>query len=254
MGNNILDTPRSQRYDSKSEYPLEYEERNFDYEGDEFTDFMEFRLIYEGQLKGSGNKNPRVSEKHAIRKQIHKQLAELWKTHPTLISMSSHIRLPKDAPLRSVPINDAIGRGAQGDHGSTYVETMARQFDRCGFHFVPLVSKGLDFVCSLNILFLRRENPGDLLAQGGDIDNRIKTLFDALRIPSNCNEVVGTPEPDENPFYCLLEDDCLVTELSVTTDRLLTPLKEGQHKNEVVLIIQVKAKAVKVTFENLSLL
>lgn len=217
---------------------------------------MEFRLIYEGQLKGSGNKNPRVSEKHAIRKQIHKQLAELWATHPTLRTMSSYVRPPKNALPREggILIDDVIGRGGQGDHGLTYVETMASEFNRCGYRFVPLVSKRLDFICSLNILFLRRENPGDLLAQGGDIDNRIKTLFDALRIPNNSSEVIGTPEADENPFFCLLEDDCLVTELSVTTDRLLTPLKENQHKNEVVLIIQVKIKAVKVSIGNLSLL
>lgn len=217
---------------------------------------MEFRLIYEGILMGSGNK-PHVANKHYIRKQIHKQLAELWKTHPTLNAMNTYVYPPKPpegAPRGSVILDDAIARGGKGEYGLTYVETMANRFDRCGFRFVPLVSANLDFVCSLNVLFLRRENPGDLLKQGGDIDNRIKTLFDALRIPKDGNELVGQPEPDENPFFCLLEDDSLVTEINVTTDRLLTPLKDGQHKNEVVLIIQVKMKAIKLSLANLSLI
>lgn len=205
---------------------------------------------------GSGNK-PHVANKHAIRKQMHKQLAELWKNHPTLIQMNSFVQpfpRPPGAAPGKVKFNDSMSRGGRGEPGYTYVQTMANRFDRCGFRFVPLVSKELDLVCSLNVLFLRRENPGDLLTQGGDIDNRIKTLFDALRIPKDGNELVGQPEADENPFFCLLEDDCLVTEINVTTDRLLTPLKENQHKNEVVLVIQAKIKTVKLSLENLTLL
>jgi hypothetical protein len=34
----------------------------------------------------------------------------------------------------------------------------------------------------LNILFLRADIPGKVV-QSGDIDNRLKTLFDALRMP-----------------------------------------------------------------------
>jgi hypothetical protein len=218
---------------------------------------MEFRLIYEGPLKGSGNNKPHVANKHAIRKQIHKQLVELWKTHPTLKEMNSYVRSPDppaDAPPKVVKFSAVVRQGALGNLGMTYVQTMANQFERSGFHFVPLVCKRLGSVCSLKILFLRRENPGDLLTQSGDIDNRIKTLFDALRIPKNGSELVGQPEQDENPFFCLLEDDCLVTELSVTTDRLLTSLKEDKHKNEVVLIIQVKIKVVELSSDNLAFL
>jgi len=204
---------------------------------------------------GSGNK-PHVANKHDIRKQIHKQLAELWNTHPTLKNMNSYVRpvkIPGSVP-GSVNVNIVIARGEEGDEGKTFVETMAAQFNRCGYGFVPLVSEKLNFVCSLDILFLRRENPGELIKQGGDIDNRIKTLFDALRIPKDCNEIVGLPDPDETPFFCLMEDDSLVTELNVTTDRLFTPLKTARHKHEVMLIIKVKIKATQVSFGNLSLL
>lgn len=95
-------------------------------------------------------------------------------------------------------------------------------------------------VCSLDILFLRRDEPGSLIESGGDIDNRIKVLFDALRMPTD-NEIRGfTPEQDEVPFLCLLEDDVLIAEFKVTTDRLLTPTGSGHPNSDVQLVIHVK--------------
>jgi hypothetical protein len=44
----------------------------------------------------------------------------------------------------------------------------------------------------------------------------------------------------------LLEDDALITEFSVTTDRLL----QGGDSSEVVLIIEVETKAIKRTWKN----
>jgi hypothetical protein len=70
----------------------------------------------------------------------------------------------------------------------------------------------------------------------------MKTPFDALRVPTIAelppNE---TPGADEEPFYCLLQDDALVTALSVRTDQLLEP---GQA-NDVQLIIHVNMKPTK---------
>jgi hypothetical protein len=58
-----------------------------------------------------------------------------------------------------------------------------------------------------------------------------------LRAPQTADEVPKgtTPDASENPFYCLLESDTLITELSVTTDRLLKPVSESH----VLLIIKV---------------
>jgi hypothetical protein len=49
----------------------------------------------------------------------------------------------------------------------------------------------------------------------------------------------ATPEPGEDPFFCLIEDDSLITEVKVTTDRLLTPLKDNESEHDVHLIIHV---------------
>jgi hypothetical protein len=61
-----------------------------------------------------------------------------------------------------------------------------------------------------------------------DVDNRLTTIFDALRMPKGPQELgAGTqqgkvsPASNENPFFVLLEDDRLITHVSVTTDMLL---------------------------------
>ena len=109
---------------------------------------------------------------------------------------------------------------------------MARQiFTFRGYH-----------VCALNILFLRRDQPGNLVTHGGDIDNRMKVLLDALRMPQECQEVVGdSPTSDEDPFLCLLRDDSLITKLTIETDHLLTRPATGGNIHNVHLIIAVTA-------------
>jgi hypothetical protein len=46
---------------------------------------------------------------------------------------------------------------------------------------------------------------------------------------------------DESPFFCLLEDDSLITSLSVTADRLLMPQTGSGHCiHDVFLVIRVR--------------
>jgi hypothetical protein len=75
----------------------------------------------------------------------------------------------------------------------------------------------------------------------GDIDNRIKGMLDALRMPSKSE--IGSanlsPQQGEAPFFTLLEDDALVTSPSVETDYLLEP----GRKDDVLLLLDVKVEA-----------
>ncbi|HEY6189592.1 MAG TPA: hypothetical protein VIW80_18205 [Pyrinomonadaceae bacterium] len=231
-------------------YPLKYTWRNdVLYDFDEgMVELMEFRLVYEGPLPSGGNSSRHVKYKHLIRKQLHPQLSRLWHEHPAL---AHKWKVMPDGPVYDILRQARLVKNVPGINE---VEMLARQFDRCGFRFVPLVNKRFDLVCSLNILFLRRGNPGDLIAVGGDIDNRIKTLFDALRIPKDGSEISEQPGADENPFFCLLEDDSLITEFNVTTDRLLRPARTDEGEAEVVLIIQVTVKATEINLENLQLM
>ena len=112
------------------------------------------------------------------------------------------------------------------------------------FRFVPLVSPSLNLICELHIFMLRPESPGALITQGGDIDNRLKTLFDALRMPKKESELPkdAVVAPDEDPFFCLLEDDNLITGVSVKTDRLLF---SSENDSQVHLDILVETRPTK---------
>ena len=94
---------------------------------------------------------------------------------------------------------------------------------------------------------MRKEEPGSLILQGGDLDNRIKTLFDGLKVPSEDDMKAGSPDDPSKPFFCLLEQDALIDRFSVTPDRLLT---DGSV-HDVHLVIGVTVRVVRVTMENI---
>lgn len=198
---------------------------------------MEFRLTYEGPLQASTGNQPRSRNKHQLRRVFHPQLKRLWEEHPVL----------KNRPAEN------------GTHDSL-AESLAKNFSRCGYNFVPLVNKGLWLTCGLDILFLRPESPGQVL-KSGDIDNRLKTLFDALRMPHSRGELGGyeAPNDDEQPFYCLLEDDSLVSKVTVDTDTLLEDVKDERGKNlgfkdaAARLVITVTVKTYFPTRHNIGL-
>jgi hypothetical protein len=110
-----------------------------------------------------------------------------------------------------------------------------------GFEFAPLVCEKVSLVAELQIQMLWPQSPGAIVSSGGDIDNRLKTLFDSLKMPSEATALpTGTvPQPGERPFYCLLEDDMLITRVDVETDRLLEP---NLHPSEVALFIRVRTR------------
>ena len=83
------------------------------------------------------------------------------------------------------------------------------------------------------------------MVQPGDLDGRLKTLSDALKMPGpNKNELGGhIPEDGEDPFYCLLEDDNLISKATIENDVLLEPEKDGDPQNYARVIITVEVKA-----------
>lgn len=188
---------------------------------------MEFHLVYSGDLlKSAGNDSRRTWEKHALRRHFHEQMKRLWETHAAL----------KTYAARTVSIDD---NGQRLNPERPFLENIAHAFSRAGIGFIPLATAANGLVCQLDILLLRPEGPGQIIGSAGDIDNRIKTLVDALRIPSDMGEMKKKlgDEPDPNPMYCLMQDDKLITRLTVTTDRLLFP--EGDSKHEAMLLIKV---------------
>ncbi|ART55471.1 hypothetical protein CBP35_11560 [Acidovorax carolinensis] len=101
------------------------------------------------------------------------------------------------------------------------------------------------------MLLFRQQPRGTLITDGGDIDNRLKTLLDGLRVPRGAMEGRAElpQEPDPLPFFCLLEDDSLVTKVSVESEQLLRPAKP----DEVVAIISVHVKKTVLSHDNMTL-
>lgn len=188
---------------------------------------MEFRLVYEGPLPAAGRSGGagRNPDKHRIRRYLHPQLKQLWKVQRPLSEIAA---LNHEYPLPDGTITKGNG-----------IEALSAHYSKFGFRFVPAINKRYGWVCDLDILFLRREEAGAVI-NGGDIDNRLKVLFDALRVPENWEEIKDEkPGLDEDPFFCLMESDSLITSLTVSTDRLLRPLQTGQSENDVVLVMRV---------------
>jgi hypothetical protein len=96
---------------------------------------------------------------------------------------------------------------------------------------------------------LRPEPSGQIIKTGGDIDNRLKTLFDGLRRPIDKNEVPSgdMPQSNEAPFHCLPSDDALITKITVATDQLL----DANSHDEVVLVIHVRIKSRETTWDSM---
>lgn len=187
---------------------------------------MEFRLTYEGELKHNSDRLP--DHKHDIRKKFHEQLKRFWEINPYLKAYS------------------VFGsRGGSGSLGGM-LEQIAAHYTKGPYRFVPLAREDSSTMVSLDILFLRSGAPGRIV-NSADIDNRLKTLFDALRMPTGLTEWGSHgPQNGEDPFFCLMEDDKLVSNVSITTDTLLAPTpaaKNGYYDtHDCRVVISVKLR------------
>jgi hypothetical protein len=222
-------------------------------------DIMRFRLVYDGDLKPSANNNPRAKDKLALRNIFHPQLAALAATHPVMTGIGFAARAR--TPFRGLPGRDDGRSGFHiqseplvsveiSDSQPAVQRALFAPVNRAGQRFVPLVRRSLDLACELDILFLRNDAPGSVVKSGGDLDNRIKTLFDGLRVPSADETKVGTAVAD--PCLCLVEDDSLISTFAVRTDRLLTDPERSPHR--VLLVIEVKLTVLKLNSYNVGFL
>jgi hypothetical protein len=149
---------------------------------------VRFTLSYDGTLPSRGN----ASDKQQIREALDPQLRELW-THEPLSNYQEEY-------LRVAEVNKISVLLYRGDHV-----------------FAPLICKPLRLLAELDILMLRPELPGGIVTSGGDIDNRLKTLCDALRVPGVAQEIASSTRlsSTKEPHFTLLEDDALITRVSV---------------------------------------
>jgi hypothetical protein len=188
---------------------------------------MDFMLRYRGPLPANGS----IKDKHSIRMIIHRQLGELCNRE----------KLVEEANRNDLPEGTLKGRRVEVPRP---MKMLFFYVPIAGFNFVPIVHRPHELSCTLEVLFLRREKPGDIIRNGGDLDNRLKTLFDALRMPLDETELKGIcPSKPNERVYCLLEDDSLITKVSVSTHQLLEPVEEGEEESDIELIMHVTVQS-----------
>jgi hypothetical protein len=204
---------------------------------------MKFRLTYEGKLYADSKRDrdtrlSRAKHQHELRKVFHKQLKALWENHKEL---SRDQAVPKKPGFRNEPDERRLIR-----------EVIADEYARLGYRFVPLVGQRNATVCNLDILFLRADPPGSLM-HGGDLDNRIKTQIDGLRMTDVASELGGyeKPDDDEDPFFCLLENDKYIAHFAVEADTLFQPIGSTFDRNDVRIVITVQTGVIYTRMDNL---
>ena len=222
---------------------------------------MKFRLTYEGELRPTQREpidnqpNPLAAHKHRVRREFHKQLKHLWATDRFLSQYRISPENPNIGENRTAAADSMYAMWAPSeDEFVPLVDVVAARHANFGYRFVPLVTEYFDLLCSLHILFLRHDVPGSAI-QAGDIDNRIKTLIDTLRVPNNQTELVGddtSPRDGEIPFFCLLQDDNQVSGFSVETDTLLVPPGGASDDRDVKIVVTVELRPYFATPFNLS--
>ena len=180
---------------------------------------MEFYLKFDGELKPNGKR----TDKQAIREVIRPQMERLWNTIP----LDSRHDLLKYPPAKSK-------------------DSIIKVID--GIKFAPLVTTAVFMTCELDITILWSDEPGSIINYG-DIDNRLKTLFDALSCPNKNQMINKRALKRHDPYFTLLEDDKLITAVKVQTNKLLTKYKS----KEVSVLIRVVTKPYKLTYCNMGL-
>lgn len=185
---------------------------------------MKFKLLYFGEILI----NPKKRAQHIsdIRMQFHPQLKKLVEHSP----WNNLTQYMQPNPEKSPVSTKHVG----------------------GIDWNPIITPNLKLMAELDIQMLHPEIVG--MARS-DIDNRIKTLLDGLRAPQNEHEIGANTPRDIGPIYTLLDDDHLVTKLSINTSHLLDTgifcEEFAATPDTIFMMIDVNVRVAEGTLENL---
>ncbi|MBN1325024.1 MAG: hypothetical protein JW974_02295 [Alphaproteobacteria bacterium] len=185
---------------------------------------MKFKLLYFGEIFS----NPKKRAQHIadIRMQFHPQLKKLLEHSPW--DHLSQYMMP--GATKSPITTKHIG----------------------GIDWNPIITPNLKLIAELDIQMLHPEIVG---VARTDVDNRIKTVLDGLRCPQNEHEIGENTPKNIGPIYTLLDDDHLVTKMSVNTSHLLSKhiFPDDPHKlnDPIFMMIDVNVRVVEGNLENL---
>ncbi|MCQ2574732.1 MAG: hypothetical protein MJ156_01330 [Alphaproteobacteria bacterium] len=185
---------------------------------------MKFKLIYAGDIFT----NPKKRAQHIsdIRMQFHPQLKKLVQLQPWNNLTKYMMPNATKSPITTRHIG--------------------------GIDWNPIITPNLKMIAELDVLLMHPEIVG---VPRSDIDNRIKTIMDGLRCPQNEHEIGENTPHDIGPIYTLLDDDHLVTKITVNTSHLLSenifPENIPHSPDSVFILIDVNVRVTEGTLENL---
>ncbi len=185
---------------------------------------MKFKLLYFGDILT----NPKKRAQHIadIRMQFHPQLKKLLE-HSPWNNLTKYM-MP----------------------GATKSPISTRHIG--GIDWNPIITPNLKLLAEIEIQLFHPEIVG---VARSDIDNRVKTILDGLRCPQNEHEIGENTPKNIGPIYTLLDDDHLVTKLTVNTSHLLSThlFAETASRNgdTVFMMLDINVRVEEGTLENL---
>ncbi|AVX02568.1 hypothetical protein MXMO3_00019 [Maritalea myrionectae] len=187
---------------------------------------MKITLTYRGVVPsahsgGGKNKSAHISN---MRLAFHEQLKRLWGQPPF---------------------------GVLKKWEDTGFEANAPNFIKAvgGIKYVPFFDlPKIGIAVSLDITLLSGEpNNAPQLISKGDLDNRIKSIIDALHPPQKDN--LSGSEKELNRIYCLMGDDEAVKELTATT----RPFLASENHDDAFVLVEVRPVPIEVTQSNIEM-
>lgn len=188
---------------------------------------MDICLIYRGNV---ASRNRAVAkDKHAIRCQLHPQIKRFW---DLTIASQNENRTQHENYWTPFKLK-------KGDGDVSLLET------RGNSTFATTVSDAAGWcaLCRLSFTFFEH----DIRSGIGDIDNKVKTLMDALSLPPKAD--AAELEITSTPFHCLLANDRLVTSYSVDRRTIFTG-KQSQTPDDDFVVIDARVYAARHTLFN----
>lgn len=185
---------------------------------------MNFTLFYSGRIRSSNKRN--VKHINDIRCKLSPQIRQLYDCNP----------------LKSI---DA--KCEPGSHTAQDVRTYTKI---AGRDYSSLVNKGLGLACQINVIFYEATGTISVANDIGDVDNKAKTLIDALKLPSNDEVDKLSDELMQSTVHCLLMDDAFLWGVDLKRRRLLHP---ELRKEKTLTQIDVQVMPTSVTIANIGL-
>jgi hypothetical protein len=181
-------------------------------------DLLEFRLLYSGRVLGANKKNTRPEAKHALRREFHQQLRQLWASNKNLDEFARHHCAPwfnKYPDQRTVASNS----WTNDQFRQIGIESISDNWQRGAFKFVPLVTEdGLAPPKQVVLSFCQS-------AVDCDVEDEViiaRARQDPLQVLSHTERVIVDVFRDYGPILSLaaLEDHCVKRGIKRTTSSL----------------------------------